>query len=64
MRIRPDTFISKTGKQLLKKQGLVYINPQKKTKNSDCKADSKNLMVYNQEAQGNMMLFDRELIGQ
>lgn len=64
MRIRPDTFISKTGKQLLKKQGLVYINPQKKTKNSDCRADSKNLMVYNQEAQGNMMLFDRELIGQ
>lgn len=64
MRIRPDTFISKTGKQLLKKQGLVYINPQKKTKNSDCRADSKNLMVYNQEAQGNMMLFYRELIGQ
>lgn len=64
MRIWPDTFISKTGKQLLKKQGLVYINPQQKTKNSDCKADSKNLMVYNQEAQGNMMLFYRELIGQ
>lgn len=64
MRIRPDTFISKTGKQLLKKQGLVYINPQKKTKNSDCKADSKNLMVYNQEAQGDMMLFYREPIGQ
>lgn len=64
MRIQPDTFISKTGKQLLKKQGLVYINPQKKTKNSDCKADSKNLMVYNQEAQGDMMLFYREPIGQ